>query len=73
MFSPNEKILTAPTAVRSAAATSYAPDYSQDHASCGDRDSRQATHVERRRRGSYYIFREGMLQMQSFDRQTIGW
>ena len=26
-----------------------------------------------RNRGSYYVFRQGMLEIRAFDRQTIGW
>jgi hypothetical protein len=38
-----------------------------------DRDSRRDMHRDRSIRGSYYVFRQGLLQVRAFDGQAIGW
>jgi hypothetical protein len=38
-----------------------------------EHESRPMQSSTRRERASYYVFRQGILQIQAFDRQTIGW
>jgi hypothetical protein len=68
-----ERVLPALTANQSDILALNAPFFAKVEGANADRDRRRNPHANRRNRGSYYVFRQGMLQMLVFDRQANGW
>jgi len=73
MFNAAEIVSTASTTNRSALRAAGFPAYAQDRGVFADREPRNEPHESHRNRGSYYVFRQGKLEMRAFDQQAIGW
>jgi len=70
-FSTDDAFPARQTSESADIATRSARQFAEDAPT--DRDHRTISHRDRPFRGSYYVFREGALQMRLFDRQAIGW
>ena len=73
MFNAAEMVSTTLSKNRSTPHTADFPAHAQDRGIFADRDQWNEPHESRRNRGSYYVFRQGRLQVRAFDQQAIGW
>lgn len=72
MYLSTDNVFPAPRANQAAALfTQSARDRKDDDVS--DRNRRSVSRRDRPFHGSYYVFRDGTLQVRLFDRQSVGW